>query len=73
MTVGVYPKQLSDGSPDGLKIGQSSTDLVGFYGVTPVAKGAAVTTVTFTNFTVAAGSNAVNDIISRLQAIGIIA
>ena len=73
MTVGVYPKQLSDGSPDGLKIGQSSTDLVGFYVVTPVAKGAAVTTVTFTNFTVAAGSNAVNDIISRLQSIGIIA
>ncbi len=66
-------KQLSDGGPDGIKVGQSSTDLVGFYGVTPVAKGAAVTTVTFTNFTVAAGSDALNSIISRLQSVGLIA
>jgi len=66
-------KQLSDGGPDGTVIGQSSTDKVGFYGVTPVAKGAAVTTVTFTNFTVAAGSDALNSIISRLQSVGIIA
>lgn len=66
-------KQLSDGGPDGLKVGQSSTDLIGFYGATPVARGAAVTTVTFTNFTVAAGSDAVNSIISRLQSVGLIA
>lgn len=31
-------KQLSDGGPDGLKIGQSATDLVGFYGATPVVQ-----------------------------------
>lgn len=31
-------KQLSDGGPDGLKIGQSSTDLIGYYGATPVAR-----------------------------------
>ncbi len=39
MTVGVYPKQLSDGSPAGTVFGQSATDLIGFYGVaTPVAQ-----------------------------------
>ncbi len=66
-------KQLSDGGADGVRLGQSSSDLVGFYGATPVARGAAVTTVTFTNFTVAAGSDAVNSIISRLQSVGLIA
>ena len=34
-------KQLSDGGPDGTCLGQSATDLVGFYGATPVAKQAA--------------------------------
>jgi len=34
-------KQLSDGNPDGVKLGQSITDLVGFYGVTPIAQKAA--------------------------------
>ena len=31
-------KQLSDGNPNGVQLGQSATDLVGFYGVTPVAQ-----------------------------------
>jgi hypothetical protein len=31
-------KQLSDGGPDGVKIGQGSTDLIGFWGGTPVAR-----------------------------------
>ena len=30
--------QLSKANPDGTKLGQSSTDLVGLYGVTPVAQ-----------------------------------
>lgn len=34
-------KQLSDGNPDGAKLGQSITDLIGFYGVTPIAQKAA--------------------------------
>lgn len=39
MTVGVYPKQLSDASPAGTLFGQSAADLIGFYGVaTPVAQ-----------------------------------
>lgn len=31
-------KQLSDGGPDGVCLGQSATDLVGFFGTTPVAR-----------------------------------
>lgn len=31
-------KQLSDGGPDGTQLGQSSTDKVGFFGKTPIAK-----------------------------------
>jgi hypothetical protein len=31
-------KQLSDGGTDGTKLGQSATDKVGLYGVTPVAQ-----------------------------------
>ncbi len=31
-------KQLSDGGPDGSRLGQSSTDKVAFYGATPVVR-----------------------------------
>jgi hypothetical protein len=31
-------KQLSDGNPSGTQLGQSATDLVGFYGTTPVVQ-----------------------------------
>ena len=34
-------KQLSDKNPDGVSLGQSGTDLVSFYGATPVAQRAA--------------------------------
>lgn len=34
-------KQLSDGNPDGTSLGQSATDLVSLYGVTPAAQRAA--------------------------------
>lgn len=36
-------KQLSDGSPDGTVLGQSTADLVGFHGVAPIARAAAPT------------------------------
>lgn len=36
-------KQLSDGGSDGTKLGQSATDLVGFWGATPVDQPAALT------------------------------
>jgi hypothetical protein len=34
-------KQLSDGGPDGANLGQSSADLIAFYGTTPIAQRAA--------------------------------
>lgn len=65
-------RQLSDGGPDGTTLGQSATDLVGFYGETPVAQGAAVTTLATTP-TATDIATAVNSIISRLQTVGLIA
>lgn len=35
--------QLSDGRPDGVLLGQSSTDKVGLYNTTPAVQGAALT------------------------------
>ena len=45
--------QLSDGSPDGTIMGQSATDLISFYGATPVVRrsGAAQTAGTVANTT----------------------
>ena len=54
------------------QIGGATTDTIGFYGATPVAKGAAVTTLVTTP-TATDIATAVNSIISRLQSIGIIA
>lgn len=49
-------RQLSDGNPDGTTLGQSITDLIAFYGVTPIAQRAgsaqaAVTTTAATTTT----------------------
>jgi hypothetical protein len=63
-------KQLSDGGSAGTTLGQSSTDKIGFYGVTPVVKGSAVTTLATTP-TATDIATAVNSIISRLQTVGI--
>ena len=69
-------KQLSDGSTDGTVLGQSSTDVIGFYGTsTPVAKqtctlAAALTAGTTTPADIAA---AVDEIHAALSSLGIIA
>jgi hypothetical protein len=65
-------KQLSDGNPDGTVLGQNSSDLISFYGGTPRARGAAVTTLATTP-TATDIATAVNSIISRLQSVGLIA
>ncbi len=41
-------KQLSDGNSNGTVLGQSATDLISFYGASPVVQNAAVTSVTTT-------------------------
>jgi hypothetical protein len=38
-------KQLSDGGPDGTKLGQSTSDLVAFHGSSPTDQYAAITAV----------------------------
>lgn len=65
-------KQLSDKNPDGTSLGQSTADLISFYGVTPVAQGSTVTTLVTTPATTDIAT-AVNAIISRLRTVGLIA
>lgn len=63
---------LGTGNDDGVVLGRDSSDLVGFYGKTPVDQGAAVTTLATTP-TATDIATAVNSIISRLQDVGLIA
>lgn len=56
---------------DGAILGRSG-GTIGFYGTTPVSKGAAVTTLATTP-TATDIATAVNSIISRLQTVGLIA
>ena len=56
---------------DGAILGKSG-GTIGFYGTTPIAQGAAVTTLATTP-TATDIATAVNSIISRLQAVGLIA
>jgi hypothetical protein len=54
-------KQLSDGNPDGTTLGQSATDLIAFYGATPLARpaGAAQAAVTDGSTGTAAATNGI--------------
>lgn len=65
-------KQVSDGSPDGASLGQSSTDKISFYAATPVSQQAALTsvatTVTATGFGFAT-SAAINNLIASVNSI----
>lgn len=70
-------KQLSDGNPGGSGLGQSATDLISFYGVTPVAQRAAsiqansVVSVS-SNITIAASLTAwIVEVTATLNALGI--
>lgn len=69
MTVGVYPKQLSDGNAAGTKLGQSATDLVGFFGATPIAQPVGIADATDATSVIAK----CNLIITALESLGIIA
>jgi hypothetical protein len=84
MTVGVYIKQLSDGSPGGTTLGQSATDLISFHGATAVAQAAVSASVSTTapvsgafGFSTSAQAIAVltalNDILTCLKNKGLMA
>ena len=62
--------QLSTGAPEGVVLGQSSTDLIGFYGLaTPIAQATLAA-----NGTDAATTQALaNDIKAKLKALGLCA
>jgi hypothetical protein len=69
-------KELSDGGPDGVRLGQSSTDKIGFYGLaTPIVKqtltlSAALTAGSTTPADIAA---CVDEIHAALSALGLVA
>jgi hypothetical protein len=62
-------KELSNGGPDGTRLGHNATDLVGFYGATPVDQPATVADAT----DAATAITTVNAVIDRLQELGLIA
>ena len=89
LTTTASARQLSDGNSQGQKLGQSATDLVGFYGVTPVVQpsqpsthsvstttaGSATGVFVNTTFPGASGSSnyTIGDIVTALKAIGVLA
>lgn len=76
-------KQLSDARSAGLLIGQSATDLIGFFGVTPVAQQATIadstntTTTTSTTTALTADLDSLrtkfNSLLAKLESLGLLA
>lgn len=66
-------KELSDGGADGTRLGQDTSDKVGFYGATPVDQPATVADPSGGATTDAEARTAINAIIDRLQELGLIA
>ena len=64
-------KELSDGGPDGTRLGQSSTDLVGFHGATPSDRRASLTVATAA--TIGTIRSGVQEIIALLKEKGLMA
>lgn len=65
-------KQLSDGGPDGTRLGQSATDKIGFYGLTtPIVK-PSVTWPNTATATTTLNETKVNRIMAALVALGLI-
>lgn len=67
-------KQLSDGGTDGVKLGQSADDKVGFWGATPVAQSSATLAAALTagETTPADIAAVVVELYTALEAAGIV-
>jgi hypothetical protein len=68
-------KELSDKNTDGTRLGQSTSDLIGYYGVTPVSQRASSVQATSllsssTDFT-AAHLAALQEVMNTLAAVGL--
>lgn len=64
-------KELSDGGPEGTRLGQSATDLVGFHGATPSDQRAVLTVATAA--TIGTIRTGVQEIIALLKEKGLMA
>jgi hypothetical protein len=64
-------KELSDKGPDGTRLGQSATDLIGFHGATPSDQRASLTLATAA--TIGTTKTAVQEIIALLKEKGLMA
>ena len=65
-------KQLSDGGPDGTRFGQSSTDKIGFYGLTTPIVRPSVTWPNTATATTALNEAKANRLMAALVALGLI-
>lgn len=66
-------RQLSDGNPDGVLLGQSSSDKVGFFGLTtPIAR-PTITAVGTTTATTALNETRITRLYAALENLGLIA
>ena len=65
-------KQLSDKGPDGTLLGQSSTDKIGFYGLTTPIVRPAITAVATATATTALNETKINRLYTALRSLGLI-
>ena len=65
-------KQLSDGHPDGVVMGQSSSDKIGFYGLSPALAKASVTAAMTATSTTTQLETTVDAIGTALHNLGLI-
>ena len=65
-------KQLSDGGPDGLLVGQSTTDLIGFYGLTTPIAQPAITAIGTTTATTTILETRISRLTAALVALGLV-
>jgi hypothetical protein len=61
-------KELSDANPDGTSMGQSATDKIGFYGITPVVQA----TIAAAGTDAATTQALANDLRTKLIALGLV-
>lgn len=65
-------EQVTYGSPDGAQVGGASTDKIGFWGATPVAR-QSITAVATATATTALNETKINRLYAALRTIGLIA
>lgn len=64
--------EVGDGRPDGVNMGQSSSEKIGFYGTTPIVQATVAATTTTTATTTALEAD-IDAIRTALQNLGLIA